>query len=387
MRAEVERASESRIPGWIALGTAVVGLGASLSSAVDYFAPEPAFCGDTGCASVKSSAFSSVLGVPTPLVGVAFFSLAIVLSFSARALPAWMSVARRPIALAGGLVGVGLILVQAFAVQAWCKLCLVADFAGIVHAAVVLAGAGRVSVSAWSAGPVAPATAAVVGVLALWTKAPAEPPIPDGVPDVVAKEQATHPAREGVTEVTVVEFVDFECPFCREMQARLHAAMEQVPHQVRVVRKMAPLPQHAGAMPAALAWCCAEEQGRGDEMANALFSAPPEDLTPEGCQRLAECIGLDMERYTRSFEDPSTKARIAADMSDAREAGVHKLPTIFVGETRVTGASRSTSELVALLDDAASAVAAPSTSASSSPFSSPTSSSSARSRESSFQRL
>jgi len=374
VRAEPESPNQSRIPAWIGLGTAVIGLGASLSSAVDYFAPEPAFCGDTGCASVKSSAFSSVLGVPTPLLGVAFFSLAIVLSFSARTLPSWTATARRPIALAGGVVGIGLILVQGFAVHAWCKLCLVADMAGILHAAVVLGGARRISANLWSAAPIAPATAAVVGVLALWTKAPAEPPIPAGVPDVVAKELTTQPVREGVTEVTVVEFVDFECPFCRDMQARLHSAIEQVTHQVRVVRKMAPLAQHRGAMPAALAWCCAEAQGRGDEMANALFSAPPEDLTPEGCQRLAECIGLDMERYRQALEDPSTKDRIAADLDDASAAGVHKLPTLFVGETRVTGASRSTHELVALLDDAARSSS--SSSQSSSPSSSQSSSSS-----------
>lgn len=335
---------------WGALASAIVGLGASISSAVDWFAPAPAFCADVGCANVKSSAFSSVLGIPTPVLGIAFFAAAALLTFQGSTIS---KRARKPVAVAGGLVGVSLILVQAFVVHAWCKLCLVADLAGIAHAAAVLGGARSIRTSAARALLATPAVGAVVGALALWTRAPEEPPIPAGVPDVVERAQVTPLSEEGLAELTVVEFVDFECPFCREMQARLTAAMEQVPHRVRVVRKMTPLPQHEGAMPAALAWCCAEQQGRGDEMADALFSAPPEDLTPEGCARMAECIGLDMEQYRRSLSDPATHERVAADMTDARAAGVHRLPTIFVGTERVTGASRSTTELVSLLDRAA----------------------------------
>lgn len=353
-----------RSSGVAALGAAVVGLGASFSSAIDYFAPEPAFCGDAGCASVKGSAFSHVLGVPTPLVGIAFFAAATLLTLSSPPLPAALDRVRKPFAAAGGLVGIALLVVQGLVVHAWCKLCLFADLAGIVHAALVLGGAPRIALSFRSAAPILPATAGVVGVLALVTRPPPEPPIPAGVPDVVAEAQRSSSETDAASEVTVVEFVDFECPFCREMQARLHAAMEQVPHRVRVVRKMTPLAQHPGAMPAAIAWCCAEQQGRGDEMADALFSAPTEDLTQEGCARMAECIGLDMERYRRALEDPDTHARVAADLADASAAGVRKLPTIFVGSERITGASKSPAELAALLDEAARASDKPRASAS-----------------------
>lgn len=353
------RGGTSSALGIAALGTAVVGLGASVSSAVDYFAPAPAFCGDSGCASVKDSVFAHVLFVPTPVVGVGFFAVAIALSLAAPFLsPPTASLAeraRKPIAAAGGIIGVGLILVQALAIHAWCKLCLFADVAGILHAIVVLAGAPRLALAWRSAGPILPATAGVVGALALITRPAPEPPLPVGVPAVVAEAQPTTTTEDGVGEVTVVEFVDFECPFCRDMQARLNAAIEEVPHRVRVVRKMTPLPQHAGAMPAAIAWCCAEEQGRGDDMANALFSAPTEDLTPEGCARMAECIGLDMDRYHRAFADPMTHARVAGDLADATAAGVHRLPTIFVGTARITGAAKSANELADMIDEAARA--------------------------------
>src|SRR5690349_259158 len=60
-----------------ALGVAIVGLGASIASLVDYLGASPAFCAETGCATVRESAWSHPLGVPMPLLGIAFFAAAI----------------------------------------------------------------------------------------------------------------------------------------------------------------------------------------------------------------------------------------------------------------------------------------------------------------------
>jgi predicted DsbA family dithiol-disulfide isomerase len=147
--------------------------------------------------------------------------------------------------------------------------------------------------------------------------------------------------------VTVVEFVDFECPFCRAMQARLEQAVAQTTAPVRIVRKMVPLPQHPGAAPAALAYCCAELQGRGEEMAKALFAAPPGELTPEGCASIAERVGCDLARYQADM--PAAARRVASDLQDAGQAGVQALPTLFIGGERITGASASTEQLTSLL--------------------------------------
>jgi protein-disulfide isomerase len=163
---------------------------------------------------------------------------------------------------------------------------------------------------------------------------------------VIAREQ-----EPGVA--VVVDFIDFECPHCRAMHVTLDEALARFDSPVRVVRKMVPLPNHRGAMPAAIAWRCAELQGKGDEMADALLRAPVGQLTAEGCARLAERLGLDLARYQADAADPATRRRIAADLADARAAGVHSLPTIYIGDQPFIGAGASADELVAALRRAA----------------------------------
>ena len=120
-----------------------------------------------------------------------------------------------------------------------------------------------------------------------------------------------------------------------------------------MVRKMLPLPNHRHAMPAAIAYCCADAQGKGDAMAEALFAARPEDMTPEGCEKLAAQIGCDVERYRRDL--PGAEARVAAESAEMRAAGVHRLPTLFIGGERIVGAGNSTAELTAMIERAATA--------------------------------
>src|SRR5215471_12266119 len=77
-------------------------------------------------------------------------------------------------------------------------------------------------------------------------------------------------------QATVVEYVDFECPFCRRLDDVLAPVLAKYPGRVRVVRKHVPLTKiHPHAEAAARASVCAEAQGQGDAMADALFRAPP----------------------------------------------------------------------------------------------------------------
>jgi protein-disulfide isomerase len=112
---------------------------------------------------------------------------------------------------------------------------------------------------------------------------------------------------------------------------------------------MVPLSIHPHAMDAALAWCCADAQGKGDAMAAALFAADPADLTPAGCEAIAARVGCDLGRYRASLRDPATRDRVDRDLAEARAAGVRYLPTIFVGTTQLTGAGASAAELAALI--------------------------------------
>lgn len=329
------------------IGFAIIGLGASIASLIDYFGTTATFCAETGCATVRESAWAHPLGIPMPVLGVAFYLAALVLGFvDAPRL-------RRVLAIAGAAWAVLLIILQAFVIGAWCKLCMIADPAAIAYAVAVLAGATTLRFTIVRGFVTLPALLATVGLLALWTgNVPvAEPPgagpaprSPETTPAFV--EQAQVPGA-----ATVVEVVDFECSHCRRMQNRLTTAIAHVQRPVRVVRKMLPLKLHPHAMPAALAYCCADAQGKGDAMAAALFAAKPDDLTPEGCEKLAAGVGCDLERYRRDL--PQAEARVAAEMTEVRAAGVHSLPTLFIGSDRIVGAGNSAEELTALLEHAA----------------------------------
>jgi protein-disulfide isomerase/uncharacterized membrane protein len=325
----------------VALAVATIGLAASLASLIDYFGTTATFCAETGCATVRESAWAHPLGIPMPLLGVAFFAAAVVLGFAnAPRL-------RRALAILGAAWALLLIGVQAFAIGAWCKLCMIADPAAIVYAVAVLAGATAVRFSIGRAIATVPVTAAILAGLALWQHSaapPPPPPVADGIPAFVKAAQVPGTA-------TIVEVVDFECPFCRRLQDRLTQAIAQTKAPVKVVRKMLPLRIHDHAMPAALAYCCADAQGKGEAMAAALFAAPPDELSPEGCEKLAANVGCDLERYRKDL--PGAQARIAAEMAEVRAAGVRSLPTMFIAGERIVGAGKTADELTAMLEHAA----------------------------------
>jgi uncharacterized membrane protein/predicted DsbA family dithiol-disulfide isomerase len=326
----------ARVLSALGVGIPAIGLGASVASLVDYLAPVPQFCADSGCGAVRASAWSHPLGVPMPVVGIAYFAAMIILAVVDRPR------LRRALAIAGAAWALLLIALQAFVIGAWCKLCMIADPAAIGGAAAVLAGAGRVR---WRGVASAAATAAAFAAgLAIVLPHATEP---------VAVQVGKRPPLAGAEvpgQLTVIEVVDFECPFCRKLAPRLAEAIARTRAPVHVVRKMMPLSQHEHAMTAALAWCCADAQGKGDAMADALFATPVAELTPEGCEKLAARVGCDVERYRRDL--PAMQARVAADVSDVRAAGVSSLPTVFIGDQRIVGAGASTDDLVAALDRA-----------------------------------
>nr|HEX4315484.1 vitamin K epoxide reductase family protein [Kofleriaceae bacterium] len=316
---------------YAALAAATVGFAASIASLVDSLGAAPSFCAASGCATVRQSEWAHPAGVPMPVFGVAFFAAMLVLAVVPRPR------LRLAGAIAGGVFALLLIAVQAFVIDAWCKLCLVADSSALATLAAVAVGATTLAPKrALAALPVAVGT---VLLLRLWAAPPGLPDLPDGTPDFVQREQ-----RPG--EVTIVEFVDFECPFCRKMASELDVAIADA-GPVRLVRKMVPFPIHHGALPAALAWCCADAQGKGDAMAHALFTAPPSQLTTEGCEAIAASVGVDLVRYRKDLADPATRARITADLTDAAHAQVTALPTMFIGGDRIVGAELDHDDLAA----------------------------------------
>jgi predicted DsbA family dithiol-disulfide isomerase len=117
--------------------------------------------------------------------------------------------------------------------------------------------------------------------------------------------------------------------------------LSKLKDKVRVVRKLVPLTRiHPHALDAAKAACCGEELGKGDAMADALFHAPIDDLTPEGCEKIATELGLDPARYSACVQDPKTRERLASDRDefDHTAAKGDGLPLLWIGERKMMGA-------------------------------------------------
>jgi uncharacterized membrane protein/protein-disulfide isomerase len=319
----------------------VCGLVASGALLVDLLRTRPVFCSEGGgCEAVKQTAFAAPLGVPLPLVGTLGF---IAIGVAALTPGRRARVIQLLLSSFAGLVGLLLIAEQA-KLGELCAFCCVVDGSAIFGA---LVAAARVAI-----GPdTAPGNGYVYAGIGAVSLGIAAPPVlafgMSSVPPAIRAEMARTPKGD----VTVIDFVDFECPYCRMTHAELEPIVESHKDRVRLVRVQVPLRSHAHALDAARAACCAEQLGRGDEMAAALFSTPVENLTAQGCETVAAQVGVPLADYRACVADPSTAARIESDRARFKAAGGHALPTIWIGDHEFVGAQTRAS-LAKVLEDA-----------------------------------
>jgi protein-disulfide isomerase len=286
-----------------------------------------------------------------PIFGLGFFAAAVALTL-VQGRPRWARVAGwlRWQALVGGLVAAALLALQGLVIGAWCKLCVVTDTSALALAVLVWTIGPRRWPTLGSAGLMTGGGLGLAAVAVPVLLAVAFPPPGMALAPLLALQpppQVLREERPGV--VTIVDFVDFECPFCRRMHPRLMGAIKAVGAPVRIVRKMVPIEQHPHAVPAAIAWCCADEQGQGDAMAEALFAATPDSLTPLGCEAIAAKLGLDLAAYRACATSMKTRQRIVGDLQEARSIGLTSLPTIYVGRKVFMGAAASQSDIESAL--------------------------------------
>jgi len=327
----------SLVPVLVALSTSAI-------LAVDYLRDEPVFCAENGgCAEVRRSAIAGALGVPLPLVGLAGF-LAIGVASLIRGRGARQS--QFVLAVLAAVAGAALLVAQR-AIGAFCVFCAVTDLAALV----------TVPVAWWRfrqrrEAPVPrPYTAAGAALLIAFAAAPIltglrKEPRYDTPANILAEIAKTPP-----DEVTIVDFVDFECPFCRMTHAALAPLVAAHSSKIRWVRRQVPLRSHPHAHDAARAGFCGEALGKGQETADALFSVPVEDLTPPGCEKIAQGLGLSLESFRACVADPKTDERIEADRAEFMAAGGHGLPTIWIDRRRLVGA-QTEQALAGMLDAA-----------------------------------
>ena len=150
--------------------------------------------------------------------------------------------------------------------------------------------------------------------------------------------------------VTVVEFSDYQCPFCRQASATVTQVEKKYAGKVRLIMKQFPLVSlHPQAMPAARAAVAAGMQGRYWEMHDRLFASP--QLDSDTLEHYAREVGLDVERWKRDQNDPKVAAIIQRDMDLATNVNVTGTPAFFVNGRRLPGGAAPLDAFSSLIDE------------------------------------
>jgi protein-disulfide isomerase len=145
-----------------------------------------------------------------------------------------------------------------------------------------------------------------------------------------AKGPATAP-------VTIVEFSDFQCPFCSRITPTLEQVVTKYGDKVRLVFRQFPLPMHQNAAKAAEASLCANEQGKFWAMHDAMFKDQA-GLGVDGLKSKAATInGINAANFNSCLDSGKEAPAVQADMKAGNKAGVNGTPAMFVDGRFISG--------------------------------------------------
>lgn len=156
-----------------------------------------------------------------------------------------------------------------------------------------------------------------------------------GEPEIT---ETSHIRGEFSALVTVVEFSDFQCPFCERFHTTVLQVLEDYPSQVRWVFKHFPLDAlHPQARPAAEASECAAEQNKFWEFADALFENQS-SLSQDIYSEIATDLGLNLPQFNQCLTDRKYKNKVEADYQEGIRLGVRGTPASFINGELLVGA-------------------------------------------------
>lgn len=141
-------------------------------------------------------------------------------------------------------------------------------------------------------------------------------------------------------KVTIVEFSDFQCPFCSKGADLLKQIKQKYGKKVRVTFKNFPLPFHTHAEGAAVAGLCANEQSPESfwKMHDEMFAQQESGLDQAGLKKIAKKIGLKTDAFDKCLAENKYLAQVKTDMEEGRKVDVKSTPTFFINGQLVNGA-------------------------------------------------
>jgi len=368
----------------VALAIAILGMAVSTVALVVHQrvageAGYTSFCnlgGVVNCDAVLASRYATVLGVPVAAWGLLAFGVGALL-----AIPGALGARRAGLAdlallaVASGSVAYLLVLlvISGAIIGRACLLCLATDVIAVAWLVTVAPLAARfdaVPAAGWwhgrSAARAALAGAAVLAVAGGTWAAVRGPEtglslaeIQERAPEFYSWYSSlpvrdasrlvgidVHRKGPGAAPITIVEFSDFQCPFCGRAAKDLRELVASTP-EVSLVFRHFPLDtscngnvqrqMHGNACLAAYAAECAGKQGRFWEYHDLLFENG-ERLGRDALITYAQRVGLDGRAFEQCLQDPAIHARVAADIDAATRAGVNSTPTLFINGRLVEGA-------------------------------------------------
>ena len=138
-------------------------------------------------------------------------------------------------------------------------------------------------------------------------------------------------------KVTIVEFSDYQCPFCDRVQGTLGELRKKYGDNVRWIYKNLPLAFHPEAKPAAYAALAAHKQGKFWEYHDALWTKQA-SLGDKTYLAIAEELKLDMDRFNKDRASDAVKKQVEADLADAETVGARGTPHFVINGEELSGA-------------------------------------------------
>ena len=335
----------------IMLIAGLIGLFASIYLLITYTSGKPIVCGTShGCDVVRASEWAYLGPIPRPALGVVFYLgfiglLIYRLAFAKSALQkillelTWLG------ACIGFVESAWLFYLQAAVIKAFCTWCLTSGATATVlfllsffDSAEELEDRLVSKELRWIFTSVL--VAFLSGTVLLWgliyrdaggdqpgirqqgLNVPVTELVPAGTP-VEGPATAT---------VTLVEFLDFECPGCAAYHPIIEQIRKEFAGRIKYVQRLMPLVEiHKHARASAIAAVCAQEQGKYFEMADALI-ANQRNLERSDLEHYADALRLDTTRFKTCLDDPAIGSRVDAERKAGDAMGITQTPTLFLND-------------------------------------------------------